>query len=115
MSYLCANIIILLCPIIIVFVIIYVLKDVRHFREIVESGFEVEAEVTRVEIKPHERRWGTYYNYVTYMGDDGYQHESITDVDIKLKLNSKVKIKYLPGDYKSVVITSLGENDRKRD
>jgi hypothetical protein len=82
-------------------------------RNIHKYGIEADAIILRNEIRGcRSERFKC--SYVTYIDVDGVKHEAIINKYPDLPIDSKIKIKYLPDDYKHVVFISQKLDQKER-
>lgn len=74
--------------------------------EIYTNGIEVDSIVVKCEQyydRDHDSR---HRCYVTYVGNDNMEHEGLLNVRTTLPIGRKVRVKYVPGKYDTVVFVS---------
>lgn len=83
------------------FIVLAVRYTVKYEQEIKVKGIETEGIVSRnVSRGPKDNKVRNCY--ITYIGDDGLEHEGLLNLSVNLPVGRKVKIKYLPPKYKHV-------------
>lgn len=91
---------------IIIFILIHI--NLKQEKNIEEHGIEVDAVVTKVtDNYDPDTSVRTYITFVKFMGDDNNEHEArLINVSKSFPYGRKMKIKFLPGNYKYCLFIS---------
>jgi hypothetical protein len=81
---------------------------IKKEKQIYEEGIETDSVVSRTEsrMKSHHGSGRIYHCYVTFIGNDGKEHEALLNLRSDLPIGREVRIKYLPNKYDEAVFIS---------
>lgn len=75
------------------------------------SGIETDSVVVKCDHYFNRDQDSRYRCYVQYLGNDGVEHEGLLNIQTNLPVGRKVRIRYIPRQYDSVVFISQELNE----